>query len=188
MPARLLIFCRSISLTLMCVCLCLLSGCEKTEKKDDTIPPGLSRKMIAQLEDRSIEALTDYITRRIDSDQNYYKRALLYFNRESYDRAMNDVNSALSHKDNVADYYLLRSKIFRETNKLDEALHDAQRAEALIQNNLDLYILLADILQERKEYHQASQYLNLALKMNPYDGRGVSLNYSLAIRLPHWSV
>lgn len=157
-------------LLLCLVAACFLIGCEKTEKKNETIPPGLSKKMMSQMNRSSIEALTDYLARRIDPDVNYYKRAALYFNSGDYEHAMRDVNDALENKDNVGEYYLLRSKIYRELNNMEDALHDAQRAEALTQNSTDLYIVLADLLQEKKEYAQAGRYLNRALNMDPYNG------------------
>ncbi len=163
------IYLRCFSLAALTGAVLLLSGCEKSEKKDDTIPPGLTKKMMSQLNEKSIAALTDYISRRIDPDLNYYKRAGLYFAEEQYAKALSDVNSALAHRDNVGEYYLLRSRILRENNQLEDALHDAQRAEALLQNNAELYILLADILQEIKDDRNASQYLSLALGMDPHN-------------------
>jgi tetratricopeptide (TPR) repeat protein len=147
----------------------LLSSCQSDARNSTRIPP-VVKKSKAQWQNDALLSLSDLISRNVDTDINYFKRAKIYFEKEQYSEALADINEAIDEKDNIGDYFLIRGKINREIGQLDNALEDAQRAEALQQNSPDLYILLADIFQERKQFRDAVKYLNQAMLMAPYDG------------------
>lgn len=144
-------------------------ACQSDARTATRIPPVI-KKGRAQWQNDALVSLTDLINRGIDSDVNYFKRARIYFDREQYSEALDDINESIYEQDNVSEYFLLRGKINRELGKIDNALEDAQRAEALQQSSPELYILLADILQAKNRFGEAAGYLNQALKMAPYDG------------------
>lgn len=147
----------------------LNQSCQSDARTATRIPP-VVKKSRAQWQNDALLSLTELINRGIDSDINYFKRARIYFDREQYSEALDDINESIYEQDNVSDYFLLRGKINRELGKIDSALEDAQRAEALQQSSPELYVLLADILQAKNRFGEAAGYLNQALKMAPYDG------------------
>ena len=147
----------------------VLQSCQSDARNATRIPP-VVKKSRAQWQNDALLSLTDLINRGVDSDINYFKRARIYFEREQYNEALDDINESIYEQDNVSDYFLLRGKINRELGKIDNALEDAQRAEALQQSSPELYVLLADILQAKNRFGESVGYLNQALKMAPYDG------------------
>lgn len=154
-------------------CLVTLAGfeqsCQSDARTSTRIPPVI-KKGKEQWQKDALLSLTELINRGIDPDANYFKRARIYFEREQYSEALDDINESIYEQDNVSEYFLLRGKINRELGKLDNALEDAQRAEALQQSSPELYVLLADILQAKGRFGEAAGYLNQALRMAPYDG------------------
>lgn len=147
----------------------LLQSCQSDARNSTRIPP-VTKKSKAQWQTDALNSLSDLISRNIDIDLNYFKRSRIYFEREQYVQAMEDINEAISEKDNIGEYFLLRGKINRELGEIDNALEDAERAEALQQTSPDLYVLMSDIFQVKNRFREASTYLAQAMKMAPYDG------------------
>ncbi|QRR04016.1 tetratricopeptide repeat protein [Dyadobacter sandarakinus] len=147
----------------------LLSSCQSDARNATRIPP-VVKKTRAQWQDDAMASLTDLIGRGIDTDINYFKRARIYFEREQYTKALDDINKSIYEQNNSSEYFLLRGKVYREMGRMGNALEDAQRAEALQQRSPDLYVLLADIYQAQGHFGEAAGYLSQALKMAPYDG------------------
>ncbi|MCE7068551.1 tetratricopeptide repeat protein [Dyadobacter sp. CY326] len=151
----------------------LLAGfnisCQSDARNSTRIPP-VVKKSHEQWQKDALLSLTELIARGIDTDQNYFKRARIYFEQEQYTEALEDINESIYEQENVSEYFLLRGKIKRELGEIDAALEDAQRAEALQQSSPELYVLLADVLQAKGRFREAVNYLNQAMKMAPYDG------------------
>ena len=146
-----------------------IQSCQSDARNNTRMPPVI-KKSKAQWEKDALLSLTELISRNIDPDANYFKRARIYFDREQFPKALSDINEAIAEQENVGEYFLLRGKINRETGQIDKALEDAERAEALQQNSPELYVLLADILQAKGRFRDAGRYLNQAMQMAPYDG------------------
>jgi tetratricopeptide (TPR) repeat protein len=156
-------------------CLAIVSvfewSCQSDARTTSRIPPVPGDQQKKEWQKDAMEALTNLINRKIDQDENYYKRARLYFLQENYPKALEDINAAIRLENNIGAYYLLRGKVNRELNKVDEALEDAQRAEVLQQDSPELYVLLADVLQEKNQYREAQRYMTTAMQMAPYEGQ-----------------
>ncbi len=156
------------------VLLALLSlgewACQSDARTTTRIPPTPASITKKGWQEDALQALEGLIVKKIDSDNNLYKRARIYFEQEKYAEAEIDIDAAIDLKDNVGEYYLLRAKIRHELEKTDQALEDAQRAEVLQQDLPELYILLADLHQEKKQYREAQNYLVTALNRAPYEG------------------
>ncbi len=147
----------------------LLSGCSNTDHDNAHIPPPYTTDFENRKENDRLAFLTDCIRRKIDLSGSYYKRAKIYLEKGDFESALNDINHAITAKDNVGEYYLLRGIVNRELNRLGDALLDAERAEALQQKSPRLYILMADILQENKKYNESERYINGVLALAPYE-------------------
>ncbi|WP_215238655.1 tetratricopeptide repeat protein [Dyadobacter helix] len=159
----------------------VMASCQNDARHNTRIPP-VVKKSKTQWQNDALESLTDLISRSIDTDVNYYKRARIFLDQEQYQEALSDINEAIYEQANAGEYFLLRSKINLELDQIDNALEDAERAEALQQTSPELYILLADIYQTRKSFNKATAYLNQAQKMAPYDG---SVYYVKGMLLAH---
>ncbi len=147
----------------------LVLSCQNEKKNDTKIPPKLSKSKEQSQKD-AINYLSDIISNGIDVESNYFKRARINFDIESFQAAFDDINMAIRENQNDSDYFLLRGKINLELKNIDNALQDAERAEALAQTSAELYTLLADIYQIKKSYGKSAAYLNQAIKMAPYNG------------------
>ncbi|TDE17534.1 tetratricopeptide repeat protein [Dyadobacter psychrotolerans] len=145
-----------------------LESCQSDARNSTRIPPVI-KKSKAQWEKDALLSLSDLISRSIDLDVNYFKRARIYFDQEQYRPALEDINEAIDEQENVGEYFLLRGKVYRELGELDKGLEDAERAEALQQGSPELYVLLADLLQAKGRFREASRYLSHAMKLAPYD-------------------
>lgn len=145
-------------------------ACQSDARTTTRIPPTPASITKNVWQEDALQALGDFIAKKIDLDDNLYKRARIYLDQEKYDLAESDIDAAIDLKDNVGEYYLLRAKVRHELNKTDQALEDAQRAEVLQQDIPELYILLADLNQEKNQYREAQNYLATALNMAPYEG------------------
>src|SRR5688572_19433929 len=91
----------------------LEQSCQSDARTSTRIPPVI-KKGKAQWQNDALLSLTDLINRGIDSDVNYFKRARIYFEREQYPQALDDINESIYEQDNVSEYFLLRGKINRE--------------------------------------------------------------------------
>jgi len=158
-----------ISFLLLIVLSGFVLSCQSDARNATRIPP-VVKKSHAQWQKDALLSLSELITRGIDTDINYFKRARIYFEKEQYKEALEDINESIEEQDNVSDYFLLRGKIHRELGNIDNALEDAQRAEALQQSSPELYVLLADVLLAKGNFRESVNYLSQALKMAPYDG------------------
>lgn len=145
-------------------------ACQSDARTTTRIPPTPASISQKNWQEDALQALRDLIAKKVDLDNNLYRRARIYLEQEKYEQAESDIDAAIDLKDNVGEYYLLRAKVRHELNKTDLALEDAQRAEVLQQYIPDLYILLADLNQEKNQYRDAQNYLVKALDMAPYEG------------------
>ncbi|WP_025761509.1 tetratricopeptide repeat protein [Dyadobacter tibetensis] len=161
-----MIRCSLYILVLLLIC---LSSCQKEDQSDTRIPPVLENAR-EEWQKTAILSLTDLIRRGLDREDNYFKRARIYFDQENYPAALSDINTAIEGDANRSDFFLLRGKIYMELEQIEKALADAERSEALQQSSPELYILLADIYQSGNNHRKAVAYLNQAMKMTPFDG------------------
>jgi tetratricopeptide (TPR) repeat protein len=145
-----------------------LASCQSDARNNTRIPP-VVKKSRAQWEKDAVQSLSDLISRGVDLDANYFKRARIYFEQEEYKLALEDITAAIEEQDNVAEYFLLRGKVYRELGELESGLEDAERAEVLQQGTPELYVLLSDLLQANGRFAEAGRYLNHAMRLAPHD-------------------
>jgi tetratricopeptide (TPR) repeat protein len=156
-------------LVLLLAAAVMIQACQSDARNSTRIPPVI-KKPKSQWEKDALLSLSELISRGIDLDANYFKRARIYFNQGNYTRALEDINGAIEENENTSEFFLLRGKVYREIGELDKGLDDAERAEALQQGSPELYVLLADLLQAKGKFREAVRYLNHAMKLSPYDG------------------
>lgn len=113
------------------------------------------------------------LCREIDQDsdnpENYYLRALYYFNNGVTDSAFADIFSTLKIDTNQAKYYVLLSDLYfsqRETDLTEEMLQKALSKDA--QYN-EAHLKLAELYFFLKMYKEANVELDNALAINAYN-------------------
>lgn len=124
------------------------------------------RASIAQAHFNYISAIDDFqeiIDRRL---YNYHginaSIARCLYGLGRYQEALDQVDEALGHSTNVADYYVLRSQILRALNRNDEAIDAAARALAVSPEYVPGLVEMAVNYIDKKEYGQAAALLGEA--------------------------
>lgn len=124
------------------------------------------RASIAQAHFNYLSAIDDFqeiLDRRL---YNYHginaSIARCLYGLGRYQEALAQVDDALAHSTNVADYYVLRSQILRALNRNDEAIDAAARALAVSPEYVPALVEMAVNYIDKKEYSQASGLLGEA--------------------------
>lgn len=118
----------------------------------------------------AIVFLTDVIDAFPNSSENYYKRAILYFENENIKLALDDINNAILIKPNVGNYFQVKALILRDSDSPRLALEAALKAEVLDIESPELYTLLGDLYQQLGQFNKAKSYLRKALQISPNNG------------------
>ncbi|MBO9639920.1 MAG: tetratricopeptide repeat protein [Siphonobacter aquaeclarae] len=174
---------RTISSILLgWVVLLTMAACHSEEQGGQKIPPvpDLNQGFSTQ---QALELLTRVIRQYPGAADNYRKRAEIYFQREEYDAALQDINDAIDLKRNTGSFYVTKAKILRAKRKTEDALVAAQRAEILNVRTPELYILLADLYQQINQLGLARQYIARTLQINPFYGEAYFYRGVIAAKL-----
>ena len=99
----------------------------------------------------------------------YGQRSRLYIDLKKPEKALEDSEKALSLEPNKGEFYFLKAKAQRHLNRLEAALNSAKAAEAREYNQAELFILIGEIHLIIKQYQQAIDYLNKALKVSSFN-------------------
>lgn len=124
------------------------------------------RAVIAQAHFNYVAAIDDFqeiVDRRL---YNYHginaSIARCLYGLGRYNEALNQIDEALGHSTNVADYYVLRSQILRALGRNDEAIDAAARALAVSPEYVPGLVEMAVNYIDKKEYNLASGLLGEA--------------------------
>lgn len=150
-------------------------ACSEDARKSTRIPP-LSKLNAEKQAQAGVAFLSRAIRRRPSIAQNYGKRANLYLLLNEPEKALNDIDKALSINPNNGLFLFVRARALRQLKRYDEALANARQAEVLNQNTPELYTLLGDLTQQQGQYLQSKLYLAKALQIAPYDGEAYFYN------------
>jgi serine/threonine protein kinase len=115
------------------------------------------------------EADKDYFTAyKNDKDKSliHYKFANTAFLRKDWQRAMRQIDFAISYLTKSSPYYLLRGKIFYETGKITPALLDFKQSISLDSQNGEAYYMAAMCWEKTGNFKWAGEHLRQALKVN----------------------
>ena len=116
----------------------------------------------------------------------HFINARLLYNREQYDKALQEIDEAIKLKDHNARFFDMRSSILNQMKRYDEALRDSNKAIDLEPRNAEYYYSRSATLHELKRYFEALTYTNRAIVLEPnnakyYNNRGAML---LALKYP----
>lgn len=124
------------------------------------------RAVIAQAHYNYLSAIDDFqviLDRRL---YNYHginaSMARCLYGLGRYEEALDQINEALSHSTNVADYYVLRSQILRALGRSDEAISAAATAIIVTPDYVPGLVEMAVNYIDKGNYQQAASLLGEA--------------------------
>lgn len=120
------------------------------------------------LSESQLFALNRAIDDDPDNEENYYKRAKVYFDRDQDAKALKDIKKSLDLNNGEGRYFLLQARILESMHQFPEALESAKSAEALKVNQAEVKLFLAKIYLSLDQPALASQYLAQASNFTPY--------------------
>lgn len=130
--------------------------------KDRGIAKGFDKDFKGAIEDMDLCIQND------NSAELYYLRAVFYTNLLQYDKAIIDINTAISIDDTIAKYHNQKGIIFSNTEMYADAIICFQTAIALnpelnyINNNLGIALEKAGFISKAIEHY------NINIKRHPY--------------------
>lgn len=144
-------------------CLFACSGNERNQEKM------VSLKTPTDPTDAKILRLSEAIEKDPKNASLLSQRSKLYLEKKQFEKALSDAEKAISIDNSNGEYFFLKAKAQRGLNRLEAALNSTKIAEDKDFNSPDLYILVGEIFIVIKQYQQAIEYLNSALKLSSFN-------------------
>ena len=122
---------------------------------------------------RDLHTAIEYYTKAINlypkgSPQLYFgDRAFAYKEIKEYDRALNDINTAIELDCSFAGSYYLKAGIEYEMNLNEAVIKDLKKSLECDKSFIPSYVALICIYSELKKYKEARKYLKQGLKIEP---------------------
>lgn len=129
--------------------------------KDRSIAKGFNNDFKGAIED------LDICIEHSNSDELYCLRAICYIRLLQYDKALSDLNTAISINDTIAQYYNQRGIIFTNTGNYAEAVMNFQTALKYDANLNYIHNNLAIALEKAGFKEQAVEHYKINLKRHP---------------------
>jgi len=103
-----------------------------------------------------------------DNKQAYYYLGMIAYNQKKYDKAVTDLNKALSDNITIEDVNILRSLSDAYRDKGDKNLMISTLVKvATLQNDEELWLTIANLYVESKQNAKAEEALLNAMKIDP---------------------
>lgn len=97
----------------------------------------------------------------------YYYRATIYKNNKHYEKAIEDIETAIALDKHIGNYYLLKTETLRSLGKTKESLSSAQKYASFYPGDKYAKRLLAEGYIFNNQFHKALQITNQAIKEYP---------------------
>lgn len=130
--------------------------------KTDTVEAGTTG-------DPAIDQLTEEIKETPDDPDLYFRRSELYYEKEAYDQAIEDLASVLKlDSTNLKAHHLL-ADVYLDDFQSARALSTLQRAASLYPDSIRTKLKLSEFQLILKQYDQAFETLADIMKIHPGD-------------------
>lgn len=123
-------------------------------------------KMDEEFLNTAISHLNNSIEDYPSNPDNYYKKALILMEQESYGTALLTAKKAHSLNSNDPEYLYLLANLYSINNKKDEALETALKAVENGASKPRLYSLVAEVYLEKGSTEKAMEYIEKAIALN----------------------
>lgn len=148
---------RTITLLLV-VLIALPFACKKEEQKDDNTP------LITGESD--IDQINLKITKSPDNAELYALRAEMYYDKNSFDQAIQDMTTALSIDSVNIDFHHLLTDIYLDYFRSSLALKTMERAVSLAPDDIESLLKLSEIQLFLKQNVASMQTIDKILKLD----------------------
>lgn len=148
----------------------LFSSCKNNSNNEGTFIPPLPTDVEFAKHNSAIKILSDEILKNSSNDENFYKRAKIYFELNNLENSNSDINEALAINTNDGRFRLLKSEILRAVGKFQKALEEAKVAEILGLKTPEVYTILGDLSLKTNQITDAKKYLDFAKQIAPFNG------------------
>lgn len=147
----------------------LTSSCSQSPESNTGMKPVQQQNEYSN--EIRIKNLTDEIRTRPDNALALTKRAELYtqLSPPDLERARADIKAAVYYDSTKGEYYALAATIYRRLKFIDTALYYVNRAKNLNYESPALYISAGEMRFILKQYPEAIEEINSALKLSPYN-------------------
>ena len=127
-------------------------------------------KEIIKLFNKSLEMNPEFC-------DNYYNKAVIFFNNKENASALNNIQTAIEKYDktkknslennDISDFYYLRGLIYKKMEKWDEAINSFDKAIELRKNFPECIYEKGVVYFEKTDYKRSMDFLDEALKLDP---------------------
>jgi len=122
-----------------------------------------------------LKELTQVIESNKNNDISYFNRANYYLEIEEYNNAFKDIWTALEIDSTVSDYYVTLADSYIGMGKLQAGIEALEEAVVRNDENIKAYIKLAEISIVFRDYKNALNYVDKALKIDELESKGYFL-------------
>jgi len=135
------------------------------EKKNNTVPDEATSKDLAKL--------SELINKEPENAGLYYKRALIYLDKNNNDNALNDVYKAIGIDNKNSDYFCLLADILFATGKLKKSTEAIEQAIALKPSNTNALLKKAELFFFYKKYDSTFYYIDKTMKLDKNNNKAL---------------
>lgn len=112
--------------------------------------------------------------------ENEADRSMLYYLKGNYEKALEEINKAISLNPNNHKYYKIKGDILYKLKRYEEAVKEYDKAISLNPNNPKYHNNKADLLNRLGHYEEALNEVNIAISLDPnnpkyHSTKGVAL-------------
>lgn len=144
---------------LLLLCLVSVFGCKQKEAAPDLVPGATG--------DPSIDGISAQIAAEPNNAQLYYVRGELFYNKDSYDEAIADLNKAISLDSTQATYYHLLADSYLDYVRSREALETMEYAAELFPQRIPTLLKLSEFQLILTKYEDSMRTIDRILRQDP---------------------
>ncbi len=115
----------------------------------------------------SVQEISAQIEQDPTNPELYYRRAQLYFDEKYLDKAISDMDQAISLREDNALYYLQKGRILYAMNKTVDASKQYEKAIAVKPDFVEAKMKLAELYYLVKEHKKSLDLYNSVLETEP---------------------
>lgn len=123
----------------------------------------------------SIDLVNDQLKNDPDNQNLLYERSKLYYSQKVLDKALEDINRAISIDSTKATFYLHQSDVYYAVNKISEAKKAIEKSLQLDPKSREANAKMGELQYYLKDYQTSFKYLDDALRIDPYYARAYFL-------------
>jgi len=116
----------------------------------------------------SMTLVNDQLKNDPDNPNLLYERSKLYYNQKMVEKALEDINRAVSMDSSKAPFYLHQSDVYYAMNKIAEARTAIEKSLRLDPKSREANAKMGELQYYLKDYGNAFKYLDEALRIDPY--------------------